>query len=260
MSASALSLMETSFLRGGRPVVDGVTLTLKPGEWMALVGPNGAGKSTVLNLASGLLTPIQGDIVLSGKPLQHWRSRERARHLGWLGQSPDGDEDMIVQDVVELGRLPHRGWLSWGTRRSLEQDSEAVMMAMQRADVVHLAAKRLGCLSGGERQRVHLARVLAGQSSVMLLDEPLAHLDAPHQRGVIEVIRRVVHEGGAVLSVLHELPWALVADRVAVMAHGRLLAVGPPGDSSVHEALLHVFDHAVVLTQVDGRWTAWPRL
>ena len=123
MSAPVLSLRQVSAIRGARPVVDGVTLTLRPGEWMALVGPNGAGKSTVLSLAAGLLKPSQGDVVLSGRPLKRWHARELARQLGWLGQSPDGDGDMTVQDVVELGRLPHRAWLTWGVRRPLATSS-----------------------------------------------------------------------------------------------------------------------------------------
>ena len=260
MSEPVLSLHEVSAIRGGKRVVNEVCLALKPGEWLALVGPNGAGKSTVLSLASGLLTPSQGEVVLSGRSLTRWHGRARSQQLGWMGQSPDGDGDMTVQDVVALGRLPHRSWLTWGPRRLLGSEPDPVMMAMQHADVAHLAAERLGRLSGGERQRVHLARVLAGQSPVMLLDEPLAHLDAPHQRRVIEVIQRVVREGGAVLSVLHELPWALAADRLAVMAHGRLMAVGTPCEPAVREALLQVFDHAIVLAEVGGRWTAWPRL
>lgn len=263
MTMPSLSLREVSARRGGRMVVDGVSLTVQPGEWIALVGPNGAGKSTVLSMAAGLLPPSHGEVALSGRSLTRWPSRARAQQLGWLGQSPDGDGDMAVQDVVALGRLPHHGWLSWGAQRSAGQPlapADPVMEAMERADVAHLAAQPLGCLSGGERQRVHLARVLAGQAPILLLDEPLAHLDAPHQRAVAELIRDAVRRGCGVLSVLHELPFALAADRVAVMDQGRLLAFGPASELAVREALLQVFDHAIVLAEVDGGWTAWPRL
>lgn len=253
-----LSLLDVSAVRGHRTVVDRVSLSLRAGEWVALVGPNGAGKSTLLHLAAGLLVPAAGEVVLGGRAGSAWSSRARARQLAWLAQSPEGDPDMLVRDVVELGRLPHRGWLDWDAS-SAGADRAVVDEAMAQADVVALAAHRLGSLSGGERQRVHLARALATQAPVLLLDEPLAHLDPPHQRRVAQVMREAAGAGRALLSVMHELPIALGADRIAVMGAGRLLAVGPASDLLVRAALLEVFDHAIDLIDIDGRWTAWPR-
>lgn len=254
-----LSLRAVSALRGHRAVVDRVSLALHAGEWVALVGPNGAGKSTLLHLAAGLLVPAAGEVMLGGRAEADWPSRARARQLAWLAQSPEGDPDMLVRDVVELGRLPHRGWLAWGAS-STAPDRAVVDEAMAQADVAALASHRLGRLSGGERQRVHLARALATQAPVLLLDEPLAHLDPPHQRRVAQVMRETARAGRALLSVMHELPIALSADRIAVMGAGRLLALGPASDPSVRSALAEVFDHAIDLVEIDGRWTAWPRL
>lgn len=253
-----LSLRAVSAERGRRQVVNEVNLALRAGEWVALVGPNGAGKSTLLQVAAGLLKPTVGQVLLAGRAEADWPSRARACQLAWLAQSPEGDADMLVRDVVELGRLPHRGWLGWAQAPS-GGDQAAVDEAMAQADVGALAAQRLARLSGGERQRVHLARALATQAPVLLLDEPLAHLDAPHQRRVAQVMRGAARAGRALLSAMHELPVALQADRIAVMSAGRLMAVGPASDAAVRAALVEVFDHAIELAEINGRWTAWPR-
>lgn len=259
MSDEMLSLRAVSATRGDRTVVDRVSLSLQAGEWVALVGPNGAGKSTLLHLAAGLLAPASGEVWLGERAQAAWSDRARARQLAWLAQSPDSDADMLVRDVVDLGRLPHRGWLAWGGAAAAS-DWVVVDEAMAQADVQALASHRLGCLSGGERQRVHLARALATQAPVLLLDEPLAHLDPPHQRRLAQVMRQAARAGRALLSVMHELPIALSADRLAVMGAGRLLALGPASDPVVRTALCEVFDDAIELVEVDGRWTAWPRL
>lgn len=258
MTNEVLSLRAVSAMRDHRTVVDQVSLGLHAGEWVALVGPNGAGKSTLLHLAADLLAPASGEILLGGRPQAEWTSRARARQLAWLAQSPEGDADMLVRDVVELGRLPHRGWLAWGAAEV--SDQAVVAEAMALADVEALASHRLGRLSGGERQRVHLARAFATQAPVLLLDEPLAHLDPPHQRRVSQAMREAARAGRALLSVMHELPIALSADRIAVMGSGRLLAIGPASDPSVRAALSDVFELAIDLVEIDGRWTALPRL
>ena len=259
MSQPLLSLSGVCASHGRRRVVDQVSLELRAGEWVALVGPNGAGKSTLLQVAAGLLRPTSGEVRLCGGALAERGARARARQLAWLAQSPQGDADMRVRDVVELGRLPHRGWLTWGSPGD-EVERREVEVAMAQADVTDLAMQRLGRLSGGERQRVHLARALATQAAVLLLDEPLAHLDPPHQRRLAQVMRESARAGRTLLSVMHELPIALSADRLAVMGAGRLLAIGPASDPIVRAALSEVFDHAIDLVEVGGRWTAWPRL
>lgn len=258
MSGEALSLWGVSASRSARTVLDEVSLALQAGEWLALVGPNGAGKSTLLQLAAGLMQPQSGEVRLADRALGDWSARERSTRLAWLPQSPEGDQDMRVRDVVALGRLPHQGWLTWGAADEAG-DRAQVEQAMAEADVLAFADATLGALSGGERQRVHLARALATRAPVLLLDEPLAHLDAPHQRRVAQVLRQTAEQGRAVLSAMHELPFALQADRLAVLGRGKLLALGPVTDLAVRTALLEVFEHAIELVEVQGRWTAWPR-
>ena len=258
MSSEALSLWGVCASRASRRVIDEVSLAVRAGEWLALVGPNGAGKSTLLQLAAGLMRPHAGEVRLADRALGDWSVRERACRLAWLAQSPEGDADMRVRDVVALGRLPHQGWLSWGAAER-EGDRTEIELAMAQTGVLAFADASIGALSGGERQRVHLARALATRAPVLLLDEPLAHLDAPHQRRVSQVLRQVAGQGRAVLSAMHELPFALQADRLAVLSRGKVLACGPVAAPPVRAALLEVFEHAIELVEVQGRWTAWPR-
>lgn len=243
---------------GGQPVLQGVGLSARAGQWLAIVGPNGAGKSTLLRCLAGLMPLRAGQVWLRGRVVSDTSAAERARQLAWLGQDVAGDPDMAVADVVALGRLPHQGWLGWPGGGV--QDRAAVDQALADTDMAWARGRPLGALSGGERQRVMLARALAVQAPVLLLDEPVSHLDVPHQRLVAQVLRREAAQGRCIVSVLHELPLALAADRLAVMQQGRLLAEGAADDAGVHRALETVFDQAVAVIQHDGRWTAVPRL
>jgi iron complex transport system ATP-binding protein len=153
---------------GRQRILQAIDLRLAAGRWVAVVGPNGAGKSTLLRVLAGLL-PCDGQVMLQGRPLGDWPARERARRLAWLGQQEGGSDDLLAWDVAMLGRLPHRAWLAapseptrpWSCRRCAAQAWD-------------LRTRRLGELSGGERQRVLLARLLAVQAPVLLMDEPLA--------------------------------------------------------------------------------------
>jgi iron complex transport system ATP-binding protein len=176
--------------------------------------------------------------------------------LAWLGQTEAGAEDLTAYDVVMLGRLPHRAWLAPATAR----DHAAVTQALAAMQVTHLQARRLGDLSGGERQRVLLARVLAVQAPVLLMDEPLAHLDPPHQADWLAVVRAHVATGGTVVSVLHELNMALLADDLLIVKEGRIAHHGPCAGPATHQALQAAFDGRVSVHQVDRQWVALPRL
>lgn len=242
--------------RGLATVVRGVSLSVQAGQWLAIVGPNGAGKSSLLRALAGLWPAATGDVHLQGRTLSQWPVRERARMLAWMGQGLPDDEALSVDDAVALGRLPHQGWLGWPA--SSVADRDAIEQALHDTDLLPLRHRALRALSGGERQRAHLARALATQAPVLLLDEPSAHLDAPHQRLLAQVLRAQAQRGCAVLSVLHELPLALAADRIAVMQSGALLACGDAADPAVHRAIETVFAQAVRIAQVDGRWTAVP--
>lgn len=260
---AVLQACELSVQRGQATVVAGVSLAARAGQWLAIVGPNGAGKSSLLQALAGLWPAAAGQARLLGQPVAQWPARARARQLAWMGQALPDDEALSVDDAVALGRLPHQGWLGWPVHSAA--DREAIEQALQDTDLLALRQRALRALSGGERQRAHLARALATQAPVLLLDEPSAHLDAPHQRLLAQVLRAQAQRGCAVVSVLHELPLALAADRIAVMQSGRLLACGEAHDASVHRAIEAVFDHALQIVHLPqdapgpGRWAAVPR-
>lgn len=237
----------------GRDLVHGIDLTLSRGRWTAIVGPNGAGKSTLLRAIAGLQR-CEGQVMLDGRALQDWPARERAQRLAWMGQHENGADDLTAEDVVQLGRLPHRPWLA----PPAQADHAAVQAAMQATQSWAWRERRLGSLSGGERQRVLLARVLAVQAPMMLMDEPLAHLDPPHQADWMALVRERVAAGHGVVSVLHELHLALQADHVVLMAEGRIVHTGAPADSATHAALRAVFGPSLHIAQLDGRWVALP--
>lgn len=245
---AALEAEALSVALGDRRVVDQVSIRFDAGCWTAVVGPNGAGKSTLLATLAGLRRPSDGSLRLLGRALAAWPPRERARRLAWLGQLGEADGDLAVRDVVALGRLPTLGLLG----APGPDDEAAVAAAMAETDCSALGARRLSALSGGERQRVLIARALAVDAPVLLLDEPTAHLDAPHQRALLRGLRARVARGVAVATVLHDLNLALAADRLAVMVAGRLEAHGPPADPAVREALERAFGGALRLLDIDG--------
>ncbi len=233
----------------------GITLQLPAGRWTSIVGPNGAGKSTLLRALAGLM-PCSGSVHLLGRPLAQWHRGERARALSWLGQNEVAADDLTVYDVAMLGRLPHQPWLSAPSAA----DHAAVEQALRATQAWDWRHRALGQLSGGERQRVLLARLLAVQAQVLLMDEPLANLDPPHQADWLMLVRALVAQGTTVVSVLHEVSLALQADDMVVMAAGRVLHHGACDAAATHAALEQVFDHRIHVRQLDGMWMALPRL
>lgn len=250
---------------GIAPVLHDISLRISAGRWTSIVGPNGAGKSTLLRVLAGLLKH-SGNVMLFDLALASMPGRARAKRLSWLGQNGAGDssaDDLIVHDVAMLGRLPHQRWLAPAS----DADHAAVERALRTTQAWDWRARPLGQLSGGERQRVLLARALAVEADVLLMDEPLANLDPPHQADWIRTVRALVAEGRTVVSVLHELSVALAADEMAVMAQGRVLHHGACDDAATHAALEAVFDHRVHVRRIDGmpasdiadQWIALPR-
>ncbi|MCE3271894.1 MAG: putative transporter involved in cobalamin transport, ATP-binding component [Ramlibacter sp.] len=250
----ALSCSGLRVTLGDREVLHGVDLQLPAGRWTALAGPNGAGKTTLLKALANLL-PSHGNVQVLGRPGATWTARERARAIAWLGQGESGAEDLLVEDVVMLGRLPHQDWL--GLPGSA--DREAVHAAMQETQCAAWRGRALGSLSGGERQRVLLARALAVQAPLLLMDEPLSHLDPPHQADWLAIVRRHVARGGTAVSVLHEISVALQADDLVLLDAGRVAHHGATADPATHRAVEKVFADRVQVHAVAGRWVALPR-
>ena len=255
-SASKKIALEARDIRASlanKPVLHGIDLALPAGRWTSVVGPNGAGKSTLLKVLAGLL-PHSGEVRLLGQPLADLPGRSRAMQLSWLGQNEASGDDLTVLDVVMLGRLPHQPWLGAPSAA----DRAAVQQALQATQAWDWRQRALGQLSGGERQRVLLARALAVQAPVLLMDEPLANLDPPHQADWLALVRQLVAQGQTVVSVLHEISMALHADDLLVLADGRLTHHGPCADPASHRALEQVFDHRIAIHALQGHWVALP--
>ncbi|WP_117236787.1 ABC transporter ATP-binding protein [Thermus sediminis] len=233
----------------GPYALKGVDLSLRPGEWLALLGPNGSGKSTLLKVMAGLLRPKGGEVLLEGRPLLRHSSYGRGRLLAYLPQGGPYPEGLLVEEVVRLGRLPHLGL--WG--REGKGDWEAVEWALEAAGASAFRGRLLGTLSGGERQRVLLARALAARPRYLLLDEPTTFLDLEHQGGVVALLRRLSGMGLGVLSVLHDPNQAALAHRVAVLREGRILAEGRPRDVLVEPLLQGLYGPGVRVASLGGR-------
>lgn len=224
---------------GGRVALDGVDAHIGRG-WTAVIGPNGAGKSTLLRTLAGLLRPDDGRVLLDGRPLVALGAAERARAIAWLAQSGEVTGELSARDTVALGRIAHLGLLGVPG----PDDEAAIARAMALTECEAWTNRRLRALSGGERQRVLVARALATEAPVLLLDEPTTHLDAPHQVALARLFSALAATR-TVVTVLHDLPIALAADRLLVMRAGHLVAAGPPREPSVREAIGAVFDGAV---------------
>ena len=251
--SSALKAQHLLVSLAGRPVLHGLDLDIAAGQWTSIVGPNGAGKSTLLKALAGLL-PADGYVALLGQPLHSLPARTRALQMAWLGQNESTGDDLKVWDVAMLGRLPHHSWLG----ASNPVDHAAVEQALRATHAWEWRERALGQLSAGERQRVLLARALAVQAQVLLMDEPLANLDPPHQADWLQLVRALVAQGCTVVSVLHEISMALHADTMVVMAQGRITHHGPCADAQTHRAVEQVFDHRLAIHALAGQWVAIP--
>ena len=254
MKKIAISAESISVNAKNRCILNRVDTAIFAGQWTAIVGPNGAGKSTLLRALAGLQPLAQGQVQLLGQPLAQWPRKAQARQLAWLGQGEAAPADLSSYDVAMLGRLPHQNWLAAPSAA----DHAAVAQALQATQAWDWRDRPLGALSGGERQRVLLARALATQAPVLLMDEPLANLDPPHQSDWMATVRRHAAQGGTVVSVLHELGVALQSDCLIILQAGQLVHHGPSDDAVTHAALEAVFDQRIRVCAVQGQWVALP--
>ena len=222
---SGLVFRRAGFGYDDRLLIDGLSLAMPGPGLTALVGPNGAGKSTLLKLAAGLETPVRGRVELNGENLAAIPPRRRALAVGYL--PPDGRSawPMSVRNIVALGRAPRLKPLC----RMSGRDMAAIGRAMEMTSVAMLADRRFDTLSSGERARVLIARTLAGETPLLVLDEPTAALDVRHQLGVMAILKDVANSGAQVLVAVHALDLAArFADRVLVLDRGRVAADGTP--------------------------------
>ncbi len=233
-----------------RLALDGVSLTVAPGRLVAVAGPNGGGKTTLVRALLGHLPLQAGDALLDGRPVREWKAAAVARGVGVVSQREEIVFPLTVRQTVLLGRYPHLGPLS----AEGPADHAAVAAALRRCDVEWLAERRVDALSGGEWQRVRVARALAQEPRVLVLDEPTASLDVRHEMELFELIRALVDDGIAGLVITHQLNLAArFADRVVLLAGGRVMADGSPDDVFRPDVLARVFEWPLAVTHLpDG--------
>jgi len=219
-------VLETTALAvgyGGSTVVSGVSVTIAPGTLWSVLGPNGSGKSTLLRTVLGLLRPLQGEVRLFGTPVGRWERRALARRLAWVPQSFDGDPGFTGLELVLMGRAPHQG--GWGLPGA--KDLAVAHAALAELGVGYLAGRIVSRLSGGERRLLLVARALAQEPDLLLLDEPTAFLDLQHQAQVLERVRARVRAGMAAVAVLHDPNLAAAfTDAALLLRDGRVLGQG----------------------------------
>ncbi|AXB43340.1 ABC transporter ATP-binding protein [Amycolatopsis albispora] len=224
---------------GDRVVVDDLDLDVPDGTITAIIGPNGCGKSTLLRALARLLRPVSGTVLLDGKQISSLPTREVARVVGLLPQSPLAPEGLTVADLVARGRHPHQRWY----RQWSSADEGAIERALTLTGMAELADRPVDHLSGGQRQRAWISMTLAQETDLLLLDEPITYLDLAHQIDVLDLVHRLHTERGTtVVMVLHDLNLAArYADTLVAMREGRVIARGAPADVLTEPLLDEVF-------------------
>lgn len=243
-----LEINSLSVAYGLHLVLEDISFNVRPSEVVALLGPNGAGKSTLIRAVSGALSALRGSICVNGVDLKHLSVAERARCLAVVPQARNLPPAFTVFETVLLGRTPYLGWLG----QVSETDRKCVWRALESTHLTALAERRVGELSGGEQQRVLMARALAQETPILLLDEPTTHLDLQFQAEVLNLARsQANHHRKAVLMALHDLNLAgLYADRVVMLVNGRAQFIGAPHEvltennlTSIYKVPVHVMPH-----------------
>ena len=253
---SAIELHNVTVVLGGRPVVDRIDASVAEGEWLALIGPNGAGKTTLLR-AVARLVPFSGSIAIGGRAVGEMRRAELSRLMAVVPQEPSTPPWMTVAEYVLLGRTPHLGALAKEGRR----DRDAAAQALARLDLLEFRERRLGTLSGGEKQRAVVARALAQEAKVVLLDEPTAALDIGHQQQAFDLLDALRAESGLTLvAAMHDLTLATqYADRMVLLDRGRVAADGVPRDVLTEALIASHYGASIDVFPVGDRIAVIPR-
>ncbi|WP_435318168.1 ATP-binding cassette domain-containing protein [Haloarchaeobius sp. TZWSO28] len=231
---------------GDATVLDDVSLSVDSGTFVGLVGPNGAGKTTLLRAMSAALTPESGTVEVCGEPIHDLSARAASRQVAVVPQDTTVSFSFPVRDLVAMGRTPHRSRFTTAT----PEDHRAVDEAIERVDIADLAARPVDELSGGERQKVAIARGLAQETPVLLLDEPTASLDVNHQVETLELVRELVADGKTAVAAIHDLSLAArYCDELVLLAGGDVVASGEPDSVLTRPRLRESFDAETVLTR-----------
>jgi iron complex transport system ATP-binding protein len=243
-----LKINNLSVFYGDRQILHEIQLEVHSGEIVALLGPNGAGKSTLIRSISGVIPIRSGNIFVDQKDVTSLSTMERARHISVVPQALSMPPAFTVWETVLLGRTPYLNFLG----QTSAKDEAIARQALEQVDVVHLIEKRMDEISGGEQQRVLLARTLAQDTPILLMDEPTTHLDISHQIDLLKLITKQAREKNlTVLVALHDLNLAsMFADRIAIVQHGLLCVAGTPQETltseiinSVYHVPVHIVSH-----------------
>ena len=220
-----LQCKQIGLTRQRRQIIDNLSVSFTSGQFIGLIGPNGAGKSSLLNLLMGLSEPDAGRIELHGQALQHYTRREIAQQVSLVPQDTSINYAFSVREIVAMGRNPYLG----AFQPESAQDRGIVENALQKADLTSMADRNIDQLSGGERQRVFIARALAQQTPILLMDEPTANLDLCHQLEILELVSQLAAQGHLVIAALHDLQMASrFCHRLILLSQGRIAADGTP--------------------------------
>jgi iron complex transport system ATP-binding protein len=254
----SLGFRSVSLRFGDREILNEVEFEVQPGEVVGVVGHNGAGKSTLIRVATRVLEPDSGEVLLGGQPIRDFSRRDLARAIATVPQETQLPYPFSALEVVLMGRAPHQPLM--GLERPI--DLEHARNAIARLDIEDLANRSMQKLSGGERQLVMFARALAQDSEILLLDEPTAFLDLRHRIDLLSAVREGVERGGAALVVSHDLGLAArVSDRLVLLSQGKVVAQGAPTEVLRPDFLQQAFGiEADVITAPDGSPVVVPRL
>jgi iron complex transport system ATP-binding protein len=249
----AISTKQMQAILGRKIILHQINLTVPQGQWTSIIGANGAGKTTLLKALAGLLAH-ENEVRLFGQVIETIPKQERAKKLAWLGQNEVITNDILVYDLVMLGRLPHQNWL--GT--SSTSDHEAVKQSLHTTNSWPLRQRPFSELSGGERQRVLISRALAVNAQIILMDEPLSNLDPPHQTDLMNIIKSLILDKKTVVTVLHDISFALHAEQIIIIQDGKLMHQGPAADALTHNLIEEAFQHRIKIYPLNQSWVTVP--
>lgn len=231
---------------GGTTILGGIDATADRGQFVGIVGPNGAGKTTLLRTIAGAIDPAAGRVTVAGEPIHDLTSKAASRLVAKVPQDTTVGFEFDVRTVVEMGRNPHRSRFDGWT----DTDAAAVEQALDRTDTGQFADRGIATLSGGERQRVLLARALAQDAPLLLLDEPTGSLDINHQVRTLELVRDLVSEGRTALAAIHDLDLAArFCDELVLLSEGGVVAAGRPAAVLTESEIRNAFGASVVVSE-----------
>jgi len=252
MNAELITLQEVVFGYDRRKpaVIEGFNLSIYEGSITAILGPNGVGKTTLLKLVLGWLKPWSGKIRLNGKPLEHYSRREMGKQMAMIPQSEHTPFEYSVLEYVLLGRTPYMPPLGLPS----PSDEMIAYEALEQAGIAHLSDHSIIGLSGGERQLVLVARALAQQTKILLLDEPTSHLDLSNKHRLVNILQRLKENGTTILMTTHEPDIALaLSNQTILIANGRILAAGPTDEVVNSGSLTQVYHLPIKIINLDGK-------